>query len=155
MTSYLSESFFVSSRGNMAIYLCLFQMPKMPKKMIKVENKGGTQLSIFCKPLWSYLVDLIRTGKYWSHILLSKFLIADPIRTDNTFNSVFYTIWPWTTKFAWEITVAGRFLLATTEYQTTSIRYSYSVKNLLYSVFNSVFDAYSISEDFQHSVKFY
>ena len=56
MTSYLSESFFVSSRGNLAIYLCLFQIPRLPKKGLKVENKGGTQLSLFCKPLWSYLV---------------------------------------------------------------------------------------------------
>ena len=76
-------------------------------------------------PEWKALpfltADPIRTGKHWGHILLSEFLIADPIRTGNTFNSVFYKIWPWTTKFAWEITVAVRFLLATTEYQTTSM----------------------------------
>ena len=29
----------------MAINLCLFQMPKLPKKVVKVDNKGGTQLS--------------------------------------------------------------------------------------------------------------
>ena len=47
MTSDLSKSFFVGSRGNLANYVLPFQVPKPPKKMLKGEKKGGTPLVIF------------------------------------------------------------------------------------------------------------
>ena len=42
MTSDVSEFFFVGSRGNLANYVLLFQVPEPPKKVLKGENKGGT-----------------------------------------------------------------------------------------------------------------
>ena len=141
MTSYLSKSFFFSSKGKLAIYLCLFQMPKLPKKLVKVENKGGTQLSIFCKPLRSYLV--VRISNSWSNqnwqTLRSYFVvwISDSWSNQNWqhIQLSLCKIWPWTMKSAWEITVAVRFfLLASTKYQTTSNQYyssSVSLSQLL------------------------
>ena len=54
MTSDLSESFFVGSRGNLANYVLPFQIPKPPKKVLKGENKGGTTLMILTQPFGAY-----------------------------------------------------------------------------------------------------
>ena len=51
MTSDVSEFFFVGSRGNLANYVLLFQVPEPPKKVLKGENKGGTTLVKFARPL--------------------------------------------------------------------------------------------------------
>ena len=51
MTSDVSEFFFVGSRENLANYVLLFQVPEPPKKVLKGENKGGTTLVIFARPL--------------------------------------------------------------------------------------------------------
>ena len=51
MTSDVSELFFVGSRVNLANYMLLFQVPEPPKKVLKGENKGGTTLIIFARPL--------------------------------------------------------------------------------------------------------
>ena len=53
--SDLSESFFASSRGNLANYVLPFQMPKPPKKVLKGENAGDTPYVIFASPLMCYL----------------------------------------------------------------------------------------------------
>ena len=53
--SYLSDSFYASSRGNLANYVLPFQMPKPPKKVLKGENTGDTPLLIFASPLMCYL----------------------------------------------------------------------------------------------------
>ena len=55
MMSDLSESFFASSRGNLANYVLPFQMPKPPKKVLKGENAGDTPYVIFASPLMCYL----------------------------------------------------------------------------------------------------
>ena len=44
------------------MYVCLFQMSKPLKKVLKGEKKGGTQLSIFRCPLGSYFVVRISNG---------------------------------------------------------------------------------------------
>jgi len=46
MTSDVSEFFFVGSRGNLANYVLLIQVPEPPKNVLKDENKGGTTLVI-------------------------------------------------------------------------------------------------------------
>ena len=51
MTSDVSEFFFVGSRLNMACYVLLFQGLEPPKKVLKGENKGGTSLVRFARPL--------------------------------------------------------------------------------------------------------
>ena len=51
MTSDVSEFFFVGSTGNLANDVLPFQVPEPPKKVLKGENKGGTPLVIFARPL--------------------------------------------------------------------------------------------------------
>ena len=51
MTSDVSEFFFVGSRLNVAYYVLLFQGLEPPKKVLKSENKGGTTLVRFARPL--------------------------------------------------------------------------------------------------------
>ena len=62
MTSDVSEFFCVGSRGNLANYVLPFQVPEPPKKVLKGENKGGTPLVIFARPLSSYLPVRILTA---------------------------------------------------------------------------------------------
>ena len=57
MTSDLSEP-----GGTLANYVLPFQVPQPPKKVLKGENKGGTTLVKFARPLKSYLPIRILTG---------------------------------------------------------------------------------------------
>ena len=59
----MSESFFASSRGNLANYVLPFQMPKPPKKVLKGENAGDTPYVIFASPLMCYLPVPISNGQ--------------------------------------------------------------------------------------------
>ena len=54
MTSELSESFFVGSRGNLANSVLPFQIIKAPLKVLKGENKGGTHSGQLSSPLGYY-----------------------------------------------------------------------------------------------------